>query len=275
VSTAVQTQPQDLRDIIFSNISGRQYSATLTVERDGVIAGGQRLQAALANLRVNAEMLYSDGAEVRAGNAVARIIGNPKQIAVAEEFAVGTLAKPSGIATAARRAVQLAGSEMRIVCGAWKKMPPEIKSIVREAVVAGGAAFRIVDRPFLYLDKNFVRLLGGIRATLKAVEQIDDMLKVIQLKGQFGPMAQEALTAVESGADILMIDTGSLQDFESAQQALEAAGWRQRVKLAFANGVRLQDIPNLKGRGIDLLDIGTEIIDAPLLDMKLDVRGPA
>jgi nicotinate-nucleotide pyrophosphorylase (carboxylating) len=27
----------------------------------------------------------------------------------------------------------------------------------------------------------------------------------------------------------------------------------------------------MKGLGIDILDIGSEIVDAPLLDMKLDV----
>jgi nicotinate-nucleotide pyrophosphorylase (carboxylating) len=162
---------------------------------------------------------------------------------------------------------------MKIVCGAWKKMPPEIKPIVREAVVCGGAAFRITDQPFLYLDKNFVRMLGGIEATLNAVAPVRDKLKVIQLKGEFGGVAQEALTAVTHGADILMIDTGGLADFEAARQALAAANLRQRVKLAFAKGVRLQDIPAMKGRGIDILDIGSEIVDAPLLDMKLDVSG--
>ena len=150
-------------------------------------------------------------------------------------------------------------------------MPAEIKSIVREAVVCGGAAFRITDQPFLYLDKNFVRMLGGIAATLNAVAPVRDKLKVIQLKGEFASVAQEAITAVTHGADILMIDTGVLADFAAARRALEAMGLRQQVKLAFARGVRLEHIPAMKGLGIDILDIGAEIVDAPLLDMKLDV----
>ena len=150
-------------------------------------------------------------------------------------------------------------------------MPAEIKSIVREAVVCGGAAFRITDQPFLYLDKNFVRMLGGIEATLNAVASVRGKLKVIQLKGEFSSVAQEAITAVTHGADILMIDTGVLADFAAARRALEAMGLRQQVKLAFARGVRLENIPAMKGLGIDILDIGAEIVDAPLLDMKLDV----
>ena len=100
---------------------------------------------------------------------------------------------------------------------------------------------------------------------------VRDKLKVIQLKGEFASVAQEAITAVTHGADILMIDTGVLADFAAARRALEAMGLRQQVKLAFARGVRLEHIPAMKGLGIDILDIGAEIVDAPLLDMKLDV----
>ncbi len=270
MQTAASMQT-DIREIIFAGIHGRQFDAGIVVERGGVVAGIARLEAALAEAGIRAELLLADGAEVKAGSVVGRIAGTARQIALAEEFAIGKLAKSSGIATAARRAVELAGGEMKIVCGAWKKMPAEIKSIVREAVVCGGAAFRITDQPFLYLDKNFVRMLGGIEATLNAVASVRDKLKVIQLKGEFASVAQEAITAVTHGADILMIDTGVLADFAAARRALEAIGLRQQVKLAFARGVRLENIPAMKGLGIDILDIGAEIVDAPLLDMKLDV----
>ena len=270
MQTAASMQT-DIREIIFAGIGGRQFNAGIVVERNGVVAGIARLEAALAEAGIGAELLLVDGAEVKAGSVVGRIAGSARQIALAEEFAIGKLAKSSGIATAARRAVQLAGDEMKIVCGAWKKMPAEIKSIVREAVVCGGAAFRITDQPFLYLDKNFVRMLGGIEATLNAVASVRGKLKVIQLKGEFSSVAQEAITAVTHGADILMIDTGVLADFAAARRALEAMGLRQQVKLAFARGVRLEHIPAMKGLGIDILDIGAEIVDAPLLDMKLDV----
>jgi nicotinate-nucleotide pyrophosphorylase (carboxylating) len=262
---------RDVREIIFSGLTGRQFSAEIIAEQEGVLCGAARLQAAFNEINLQAQCLRADGAEVMPGSVLVRITGSAKQIAMAEEFAIGQLAKPSGIASAARCAVQLAGGEMKVVCGAWKKMPPEVKQVVREAVACGGAAFRITDQPFLYLDKNFVRMLGGIEPTLAAVKSMADKLKVIQLKGQFAPVAQEALTAARNGAHIIMIDTGELADFEAAHQALRAAGCRHQVKLAFANGIQLEDIAGLKGRGIDILDIGVGIIDAPLLDMKLEV----
>lgn len=46
---------------------------------------------------------------------------------------------------------------------------------------------------------------------------------------------------------------------------------KERLELAFAGGVRLTDIPELADEGIDILCIGKEIVDAQLLDMRLDV----
>jgi nicotinate-nucleotide pyrophosphorylase (carboxylating) len=267
---AAQTQ-QDIRDLIFASISRRLYTAYITTERAGVVAGLARLADQLSALGVTAETMNADGDTVSAGATVAKLTGTPKQLAVAEEVAIGLLAKPSGIATAARQAVELAGPELKIVCGAWKKMPPEIKWIVREAVSAGQASFRIDDRPFLYLDKNFVHMLGGVETTLATVASMDDKIKCIQLKGRSAPIAAEALAAARGGADILMIDTGSLADVAAVNSALAGTGLRGKVKIAFAQGIRLEDIPALRDKGIDILDIGVSIIDAPLLDMKLDV----
>lgn len=268
---AAQTQ-QDIRDIIFASISHRPYTAYIATERAGVVTGTARLAEQLTALGVVVEITVADGALVDAGATVAELTGTPKQLAMAEEVAIGLLAKPSGIATAARRAVELAGPDLKIVCGAWKKMPPEIKWIVREAVTAGQASFRIAEGPFLYLDKNFVHMLGGVETTMAAVAAMDDKIKCIQLKGRSAPIAAEALAAARGGADILMIDTGNLTDVEVVNNALTGAGLRNKVKIAFAQGIRLEDIPTLRGKGIDILDIGGSIIDAPLLDMRLDVR---
>lgn len=263
---------QDIRDIIFAAINEKQFTAHLLTEGAGVIAGVKRLQAFLAENKIDADIRVVDGQQIAAGAVVATFSGTPKQIAVAEEFVVGFLAKPSGIATAARRAVDAAGPEIRIVCGAWKKMPPEIKYIVREAVATGGAFFRITDQPFLYLDKNFVRMLGGVEATLRAVAGITDKAKSIQIKGETGDIGAEALAAVNWGANILMVDTGRQEDVAIVNQVLDQAGCRNKVKLAFAKGVKIEGIKTLLGHGIDILDIGTGILDAPMLDMKLEVQ---
>jgi nicotinate-nucleotide pyrophosphorylase (carboxylating) len=43
------------------------------------------------------------------------------------------------------------------------------------------------------------------------------------------------------------------------------------VQLAFGGGVTLENIEELKALDIDILDIGRPIVDAPMLDMRLEI----
>ena len=263
---------QDVRDIFLASVITEIYTADIVAEAAGVISGMRALSESLNGIGIQPDFLVADGFEVKQGTVIATFSGSPKQIALAEEFSIGFLAKPSGIATAARRAVALAGPDMRIVCGAWKKMPPAIKQMVREAIACGGAAFRISDKPFVYLDKNIVSMLHGIAPTLAAVRDMKDSLKCIQIKGWYEDVAAEAVLAATLGADIIMVDTGRIIDMQRVNEALNGKGLRGRVRLAFAKGIQILDIPTLTDCGIDILDIGCAILDAPLLDMRLDVR---
>ena len=69
---------------------------------------------------------------------------------------MGHMAKSSGISTAAKRFVEKCGDRPKVVSGSWKKMPIGLKDKIRSAVAAGGAAIRISDTPFIYLDKNYL-----------------------------------------------------------------------------------------------------------------------
>jgi nicotinate-nucleotide pyrophosphorylase (carboxylating) len=53
--------------------------------------------------------------------------------------------------------------------------------------------------------------------------------------------------------------------------ALEQAGLRREVVLAFAGGVRLEDLPEVLRLGGETVDMGRAILDAPVLDLRLRV----
>jgi len=265
------TEAQDIRDRIFDGIADARVTFAVTAQRNGILAGMSRACDKAAELGVTVLYSCEDGMRVAKDEKVLVAAGTPKQVALAEEVLVGLLAKTSGIATAADRAVRLAQGRVQVVSGAWKKMPPELKTAVREAVVLGGASSRIADCPFVYLDKNYVAILGGIEPALRAVEEFPDTLKVIQLKGTTADMTVEAEQAVRGGAGILMVDTGDAAAARAVSASLEAAGLRARARIAFAGGIAIDDIPSLVTVGIDILDIGADIVDAPLLDLRLDV----
>jgi nicotinate-nucleotide pyrophosphorylase (carboxylating) len=107
--------------------------------------------------------------------------------------------------------------------------------------------------------------------TLLAVSAIPDAAKVIQIKGRNGDLAAEACAAAAAGADVIFIDTGNPDAVRTVSERLGESGLRRKVKIAFGGGVSSADVPELVGLDIDILDIGRQIVDAPLLDMRMEI----
>jgi len=271
----------DIRDEIFRDVAGETVTAMVSAEADGTLFGLEAARRLAAELGLTVTARAEDGKRVRWGDIILLVQGPPKAVAQGEEVLIGAMAKPSGIATAAAEAVRRAATAaqaggrrndpVRVVSGAWKKMPPELKHTVRSAIAAGGAAFRMADGPFLYLDKNYLRILGGIRRALEATANLSDYACVVQVRGEQRAIADEAAEAAEGGAAILMLDTGDPEDIDRVAARLRALGLRDGVRLAFAGGIALEDIEALAARDVDILDVGTAIVDAPLLPLRFDV----
>ncbi|MEV0341420.1 hypothetical protein AB0H49_20555 [Nocardia sp. NPDC050713] len=261
----------DPRPLLFTSISDTIIRADVVAQEPGIIVGVE--EAAKATAEVGAVVCHriEEAVRVDAGRTVLSIEGNPLSIALAEERLVGIMAKPSGIATAAARFVERAAGSIRVVSGAWKKLPFSQKSMIRTAIAAGGMEPRIAEWPFAYLDKNFVSMLGGVAETLSAVDSHPELAsyrRVIQVT-----TADEALVAARGGAQTVFVDTGRLADLSLISDALRSHGLRSDVELAFGGGLSIEDVDVLRGMDVDVIDVGRSVVDAPLLDMKLRVEG--
>ena len=261
----------DPRDKFFEPAASARVTARVIAEEPGIVAGTNAVAASLAEIGMVASSQLADGTPVKAGTVVTEIVGSPKEIALAEERLIGIMAKPSGIATATARFVARANRRVRVVSGAWKKLPFSQKEMIRQAIVVGGAAPRIAEWPFLYIDKNFVRMHGGLQATMAAAGRFENWTRIVQIRGEYGDIGDEAVLAAARGATIVFVDSGQIEDAKRAISALKIHGLRSGVEVAFAGGVQLGDIELLAEIGVDVVDIGRPIVDAPLLDMRLDV----
>lgn len=260
----------DPRPLLFAGIADTVVTASVIAQRGGLITQAAAAAAVAKEIGLTVLRVADERATIVAGDLVLRVAGTPHAIALAEERLVGIMAKPSGIATATREFVEAAGTGLQVVSGAWKKLPFSQKEMIRLAIVAGGAMPRIADWPFAYLDKNFVMMLGGVRATLDAVTarpELRDYRRIIQIS-----RPEEACVAVQAGADIVFVDTGRISDVATVATTLRDAGVRDRAKLAFGGGVTLSDIELIRELDVDIVDVGRAIVDAPLLDMSLRVE---
>ncbi|BCV22042.1 nicotinate-nucleotide pyrophosphorylase [Moorella sp. Hama-1] len=263
----------ELREFLFAPLEGQEFTFQITAREKGIFSGAGRLEQEAAELGLQAALLVAEGETLEPGSCLLRGRGRAAEIILAEEMLPGLIGKPSGVATAAATFVRRAAGRLKIVCGAWKKVAPEIRPDLRRAIATGGAGVRITDRPFIYLDKNYVRLLGGVGpAVARARAYASERIITVQLRGEGQPVADEAAAAVRAGAGILMVDTGNLGDLETVVATARASGWRERVQIAFAGGVTQEELEAVIAAGADIVDVGRAIIDAPLLDLSLDVE---
>ncbi|WP_051330989.1 hypothetical protein [Aneurinibacillus terranovensis] len=261
----------DLRDTLFKPIQQRIFTAQVVATNCGILAHTRRATEFVHEL--GCELLYclEDGTAVRPGDVILSFRGTPKSVAIAEDRVLGAMMVPSGYATRARQLQLIAGSKLKVVCGGWKKLPQESKSGLHAALSAAGIGMRMVDGQFVYIDKNYVRMFGGVGKALDAAAQFPDHKTVIQIRGELQSIAEETQEAVQGGANVLMVDTGSLKDLEVVLKILDQLSVRRDVKVAFAGGVTEETLLLLRDLPVDLVDVGASILNAPLLDMRVDI----
>ena len=268
---AVKELPADIRHRIFQGREHQRLKACILAEAPGVISGMNRVEAWAAAHHVDLANALADGREAAPGQVVATVWGSPFNLVRAEEVLIGELSKTSGVATRARQALEQAAGRFRVVCGAFKKMPAAVKFPLRQAVADGGLDVRMAPHPFVYLDKNYVRILGGVARAMAAVAPLERPV-VIQLRGESAPIGREAVMAAQLGAANVMIDTGRLADLDAAARALKEAGLRAAVQLTFAGNLRISDLAGLgRDHDLDAVDIGYDVVDAPCLPLRFDV----
>ena len=264
----------DVREVLFAQLAGQVFTAQITSERGGILSGVERALSIAADLGITVNYSLQEGAKLSHGTPIMEIIGSPQQIVEAEDRLMGAMSKASGIASTAAEFVNAAGDSFQIICGAWKKMPYEIKDLCRHALTTGGVIPRMLNEPMVYLDKNYVAMLGGTENCITAVSRMNalkDRKIVIQIRGQWAPIDVEAWVCEHFGANIIFVDTGNINDLASIQKSFP---YMKRIpKIAFAGNVTLDDIEKLKNYPIHFVDVGKALIDAPLLDMKMDVIG--
>ena len=262
---------QDLRDKILGSLVKKLIAASMISNDRGVMAGTIETKKKAESLGLTVHYIVDEGSKVEKGMTIANFRGDVRQLIIGEDVLLGFISKPSGIATAAYRFTEAAGNRLKIVSGAWKKMPLALKETIRNAVITGGAHIRISENPFIYLDKNYVEIFGGIKESLKAVAHLNEYVKVVQLKGKYKDIALEGKEAVQYNADIVFIDTGNHNDIKKVAAEIRQLGLRDKTAIAFGGGITLEDVGELKSMDVDILDIGREIIDAPLLDIRYEI----
>ena len=239
----------------------------IVVKSPCVIAGLDVAAEAFRQLdpAVSVTLRRRDGDRCDPGTVVAEVRGTAASMLTAERTALNFLQRLSGIATITRRFVDAAGNGLTVLD--TRKTTPTLRALEKYAVRAGGGSNHRagLDDGILIKD-NHVRLAGGVS---EAVQRMKAARQEMPVEVEAQSLA-DVDAALESGADIILLDNLSLDEIQQAVSRIA-----RRAKVEISGGVSLDRMPALARTGADYVSIGALTHSAPAVDLSFEIEPDA
>lgn len=240
-------------------------TADVVARADGIVAGIAVAELAFALTVSDVELRrhVDDGDVVRRGDLLLTVAGPGRGLLTAERTALNLVCHLSGIATQTGRWVAaLADSKAQI--RDTRKTTPLLRSLEKYAVRCGGGVNHRMGLSDAALVKdNHVAAAGGVVA---AYRKVRDRFPNLPVQVEV-TTPEEAVEAVEAGADELLLDNMTVAEMRRAVELI--AG---RARLEASGGLTLDRAAAVAATGVDYLSVGALTHSAPALDIALDLR---
>ena len=252
--------------IIPAELTGK---ASMVAKARGMLAGIEvsRLVFCRVDPSVQFDIIIPEGSGIQPGDLIAKLEGKVASILKGERTALNFLQRLSGIATETSRYVEaIKGLDSRIVD--TRKTTPGMRVLEKYAVrVGGGHNHRLHLGDGVLIKDNHLAALRSQGLAMKDIisrarERAPFNLKVeVEVR-----IAQEAVEAVEAGADIVMLDNMGLEEMRQAVQLVKG-----RALLEASGGITLDNVRRVAETGVDLISIGALTHSTRSLDISLEM----
>jgi nicotinate-nucleotide pyrophosphorylase (carboxylating) len=204
-----------------------------------------------------------DGARAEAGEALAAVSGGLWGMLAGERTALNFLTRMCGVASFTRRFVDVVeGTGARIVD--TRKTLPGWRTLDKYATAVGGAVnHRMGLFDGILLKDNHIALAGGVAPAVKSARAAAPLGLRIQVEVE---AEQQAVEAVEAGADSLLLDNRTPAELRRIADRL--AG---RALLEASGGVGLDNVRAIAETGVQRISIGALTHSAPGANVALEI----
>jgi nicotinate-nucleotide pyrophosphorylase (carboxylating) len=236
--------------------------AQLLLEEPGVVCGIPVAAAVFRALdpSVRVEALVDEGASVTEPPAVlAEIEGPARAVLTGERVALNLVARMCGIASLTRRYAELAEGTGATILDT-RKTTPGLRALEKYAVRCGGGAnHRAGLYDAILVKENHLRIAGGIRAAVAALDGSSD----VEVEAETLEQLEEA---IDAGVGRILLDNMSPE--QVARAVTLTAG---RAKLEASGGVSLATVRSYAETGVDFISVGALTHAARSLHVSLEV----
>jgi nicotinate-nucleotide pyrophosphorylase (carboxylating) len=245
--------------------------AQIVARSPGVVAGRLCALEAFAQVDQSVVVVWKldDGSAVVAGSVVADVSGPLPSILTAERTALNFLCHLSGVATLARRYVDLvkaANPATRVLD--TRKTTPGLRALEKAAVRAGGAQNHRGNLSEGVLLKDNHR--GGLSiadAAARARQWWPGRMVEIECD-----RADQVPDAIDAGATAVLLDNMTPNEVAACVKLVRAHPGGGHVLIEVSGRITLDSAPRYASVGADLVSVGAITHSAPVLDLGLDLK---
>jgi nicotinate-nucleotide pyrophosphorylase (carboxylating) len=211
------------------------------------------------------DTFIDEGSRVNKGDIIAHVAGSAKALLAGERTALNILQRLSGIATLTAAFVEkVRGLPVKIVD--TRKTAPGMRFMEKNAVTAGGGSnhrFGLFDG--ILIKDNHISIAGGVREAMSLAKKAGHLLRIeVEVKD-----IDEALVAVESGADVIMLDNMSVHEMKRVVAA--ARSLERSIIIEASGGVTLDNARDIAETGVDLISVGAITHSARAVDISMKI----
>jgi len=248
---------------------GSTARAEIVARESACLAGV--LTAAEVFRRIDPTLLVSvektDGASLVNGDCVMTIQGSAASILTAERTALNFIQRLSGVATMARRYVEVVRGTGVVILDT-RKTTPGLRVLEKAAVAAGGARNHRVGLHDMFMVKDNHLAVG---LDLETLQQMIGAARAAN-PGVRVELEADTLSQVYSffslaGVDVILLDNMSIEDMREAVRTCPVA-----MELEASGGVNLHTVRSIAETGVHFISVGAITHSAPAIDFALDFR---
>jgi nicotinate-nucleotide pyrophosphorylase (carboxylating) len=236
-------------------------------KEDCVVAGLEEAAMVFEELGAKTVRSAEDGSEVRKGAVVLEVVGPARAVLAGERLALNFIMRMSGIATLVNGLVKKARAvNPGVRVAATRKTTPGFRDFEKKAVMLGGG---YPHRSGLYdavlIKDNHIRIAGGVAEALRRAKKGGSTKKVeIEVE-----TPEDALTAVQEGADIVMLDNFGPEKVRSV--AAELRSINPDVLIEASGGIRPEDVERY-AEGADIISLGWLTHSVRSMDFSMEIE---
>lgn len=201
---------------------------------------------------------------------VATITGKKNNILQGERIALNILSRCSGISTLCKRVRNLANAcnfngELAIT----RKTTPGFRLLEKYSAIVGGFSPHRYDvsQMIMLKDNHITANNGEISEAVKKVKKLAGFSTMIEVESS---TLEEALDAAKSGANIVMLDNFSPEDFHKASKILKSQ--YPHVIIEGSGGISITSIYKYFTNDCDVLSMSFTIQGHPCSDFSLKLN---